>query len=143
MRVAGGAEKGSVTLWMMGLGLLLLTLGGLSVDLWRLIAERRELAVMAEAAAVAAVNAVHEEVFRQTGEIVLQPAEAVELAERSLLAQPGGSDQTLDPDWFVLEDEVTVVVTLRRTVEFTLLRIAGAEPVAIGASARAVADVRP
>lgn len=143
MRVAGGAEKGSVTLWMMGLGLLLLTLGGLSVDLWRLIAERRELAVMAEAAAVAAVNAVHEEVFRQTGEIVLRPAEAVELAERSLLAQPGGSDQTLDPDWFVLEDEVTVVVTLRRTVEFTLLRIAGAEPVAIGASARAVADVRP
>ena len=143
MRVAGGAEKGSVTLWMMGLGLLLLTLGGLSVDLWRLIAERRELAVMAEAAAVAAVNAVHEEVFRQTGEIVLQPAEAVELAERSLLAQPGSSDQTLDPDWFVLEDEVTVVVTLRRTVEFTLLRIAGAEPVAIGASARAVADVRP
>ncbi len=143
MRVAGGAEKGSVTLWMMGLGLLLLTLGGLSVDLWRLIAERRELAVMAEAAAVAAVNAVHEEVFRQTGEIVLQPAEAVELAERSLLAQPGGIGQTLDPDWFVLEDEVTVVVTLRRTVEFTLLRIAGAEPVAIGASARAVADVRP
>ena len=143
MRVAGGAEKGSVTLWMMGLGLLLLTLGGLSVDLWRLIAERRELAVMAEAAAVAAVNAVHEEVFRQTGQIVLEPAEAVELAERSLLAQPGGNDQTLDPDWFVLEDEVTVVVTLRRTVEFTLLRIAGAEPVAIGASARAVADVRP
>jgi hypothetical protein len=49
----------------------------------------------------------------------------------------------LAPDWFVLEDEVTVVVRLRRTVEFTLLRIAGARPVEIGASARAVAEVRP
>ena len=143
MRRSGAAERGSVTLWMMGLGLMILTLGGLSVDLWRLIAERRELAVMAEAAAVAAVNAIDTEEFRRSGEVVLDGDEALLLAERSLLAQPRGADVFLAPDWIVLEDEVTVVVRLRRTVEFTLLRIAGAEPVEIGASARAVAEVRP
>ena len=143
MRRIPAAERGSVTLWMMGLGLMILTLGGLSVDLWRLIAERRELAVMAEAAAVAAVNAVDTEEFRQSGAVVLDGGEALLLAEGSLLAQPRGAGVFLAPDWFVLEDEATVVVRLRRTVEFTLLRIAGAEPVVIGASARAVAEVRP
>lgn len=137
-------ERGSVTLWMVGLGLLLLTLGGLSLDLWRLIGERRELAVMADAVAIAAVNAVDIDTFRETGEVAIDPPAARAMAERSLAAQPTGSDVVLGGDWFVVEpDGVTVTVTLRRVVGFTLLRLAGADPVEIGASARAVADLRP
>ncbi len=137
-------ERGTITLWMLGLGLLLLTLGGLSLDLWRLIGERRELVVMADAAAVASVNGVDESVFRQSGEVVLDGSEARALAERSLAAQPLGDDVILRPDWFVIEaDGVTVVVTLRREVEFTLLRMAGAEPVEIGAAGEAAALLQP
>ena len=44
-------ERGSVTFWMLGLAIALLTVGVLSVDLWALIGERRELTAVADAAA--------------------------------------------------------------------------------------------
>ncbi len=136
-------ERGSVTLWMLGLGLMLLTLGGLSLDLWRLAGERRELATMADAAAVAAANGVDVGHFRETGQVRLDPRRASDLALDSLARQPVGSDLDLDADWFSVEsDGISVVITLRRTVDLTLLRLAGGSAVDIGASGRAAARVR-
>lgn len=136
-------ERGSVTLWMLGLGLMLLTLGGLSLDLWRLVGERRELATMADAAAVAAANGVDVELFRETGLVRLDPSRASGLALDSLARQPVGDDIRLGADWLAIEpDGVSVVITVRRTVELTLLRLAGGSEVDIGASGRAVAHVR-
>lgn len=136
-------ERGSVTLWMLGLGLMLLTLGGLSLDLWRLVGERRELATMADAAAVAAANGVDIAYFRETGLVRLDPSRASDLALDSLARQPVGDDIALGADWLAIEpDGVSVVITVRRTVELTLLRLAGGSAVDIGASGRAVAQVR-
>ena len=135
-------ERGSVTLWMLGLGLMLLTLGGLSLDLWRLVGERRELATMADAAAVAGANGVDIDVFRESGLVQLDPLLVSELAATSLGVQPTGGDVILEADWLSIEpDQVSVVVTLRRQVDLTLLRIAGGTSIEIGASGRATAQV--
>ena len=121
----------------------MLTLGGLSLDLWRLVGERRELATMADAAAVAAANGVDVATFRESGLVQLDPPLVIELAEASLASQPTGFDVDLEPDWLIIEaDGLSVVVTLRREVDLTLLRIAGGTSVGIGASGRATAQVR-
>ena len=41
---AGAAEYGTITLWILGLCLMLFLLGGISLDLWRSFSERRALA---------------------------------------------------------------------------------------------------
>ena len=50
-------ESGTITLWMLGLCLMLFLLGGISLDLWRAFSERRSLAASADAAAVAGASA--------------------------------------------------------------------------------------
>ena len=41
-------ERGTITLWVLGLCISLMFLGGLSLDLWRAVAERRQLSSMAD-----------------------------------------------------------------------------------------------
>ena len=38
------SDRGSITIWMLGLSVLLLLFGGLSIDFWRALALQRELA---------------------------------------------------------------------------------------------------
>ncbi|MGH9030897.1 MAG: pilus assembly protein TadG-related protein, partial [Acidimicrobiia bacterium] len=49
-----------MTVWMLGLCLMLLLLGGISLDLWRAFSERRALASAADAAAIAGASALDE-----------------------------------------------------------------------------------
>ena len=51
------AEHGTITLWILGLCLMLFLLGGISLDLWRSFSERRALAATADAAALAGASA--------------------------------------------------------------------------------------
>ncbi|MFI5372728.1 MAG: pilus assembly protein TadG-related protein, partial [Candidatus Eisenbacteria bacterium] len=51
-------SQGTVTLWLLGLCLLLFALGGISLDLWRSFSERRALVATADAAALAGASAV-------------------------------------------------------------------------------------
>src|ERR1700716_167274 len=48
--IGGPRESGTITLWMLGLCLMLFLLGGISLDLWRAFSERRSLAATADAA---------------------------------------------------------------------------------------------
>src|SRR5690606_15631971 len=41
-------ERGTITMWMLGLSLLLLAFGGLAIDYWRALAYQRELAAIAD-----------------------------------------------------------------------------------------------
>src|SRR6266540_1415895 len=41
----GPRERGQVTVWMLGLAVMLLFLGGLSLDLWRAFTQRQNLAI--------------------------------------------------------------------------------------------------
>ena len=61
---------------MLVLTLLLLGLGGLSADLWRAFSERRELAAVVDAAAVAGASALDEDRYRAADAVGLEAGTA-------------------------------------------------------------------
>jgi len=76
-----------VTIWMLGLSVLILLFGGIAIDLWRALDLQRELAAVADSAAVAAASGVDEEHYRSTGEVLLDPARASTFGQSSLSNQ--------------------------------------------------------
>jgi len=114
-------ERGSTTLWTLDLALTLLMLGGISIDLWSALGAHRDLAGIADAAAVAASSGVNAEVFREEGVIQLDPGLASDLALRLIAAQPNGDDLATTPRVVVAPDGSSVTVSLHRRVELTLL----------------------
>ena len=81
------SERGSVTLWMLGLSLLLLLFGGLAIDFWRALALQRELAAIADSASVAAASGIDEERYRATGEVVIDAARAAGIGSSYVASQ--------------------------------------------------------
>ena len=122
-RLAIGAryESGTITLWMLGLCLMLLLLGGISLDLWRAFSERRSLAASADAAAVAGASALDEAAYRNSGAVRLVPADARRRARASLADQLDGR-ALRDARVEATEDEV--MITVGGSVNFSLLQIA-------------------
>lgn len=118
MRVSD--ERGAVTLWVLGLLFPMMLLGGLSLDLWRGFSERRALAGIADAAAVAGANGLDTDHVYATNEIRLDPALAEELARANLAAQL--DDRSLR-EWDVVATEESVTVRLAGSVDLTLLRL--------------------
>jgi Flp pilus assembly protein TadG len=113
-------ESGTITLWMLGLCLMLFLLGGISLDLWRAFSERRSLAATADAAAVAGASALDEAAYRSTGAVRLVPADAEGRARTSLADQ---LDRRALRDARVEATEDTVMVTVGGSVDFSLLQI--------------------
>jgi hypothetical protein len=112
-------ERGFITLWVLGLTVALLFLGGLGVDLWRAIAVRREISAMADAAATAGANGLNESALRG-GRLVLDEGRvrrlvASELAEYPAVSRLDGASLTTSG--------AQVTVVLRERVEFSLLGI--------------------
>lgn len=134
------SERGSVTFWVLGLAFALLSLGVLSVDLWALIAERRELAGLADAAASAAAGAVDESEWRHAQTLTLDREEATDQAWRILERNVRIED--LDASIEFDADGVTVRVSLTRRVETALLGLAGRHMVEVGAASEAMAFLR-
>lgn len=81
------SERGSVTLWTLGLSLLLLLFGGLAVDFWRALALQRELAAIVDSASVAAASGIDEEHYRATGEVLIDAARASGLGSNYVASQ--------------------------------------------------------
>lgn len=127
------AEDGTVTIWLLGLAVAVLAVGGLAVDLWRVAAERRELAGAVDAAAVAGASAIDEEAFRVQGTVQLDTIGAVASACTYLRAHAdppipcGGVVATVD----------AIRVEAERDVELTLLRVLapGQGPITLRVSA--------
>lgn len=120
-----------------GLAVCLLVVGGFAVDLWRVLVERRHWADVADAAAAAGANGVDVDHYRSTGEVRLDPEQAVALAAQSLAGQPDRDGLRGAPR--VAADDTTVVVELDAEVDLTLLRlVALAGPVTVTVSASAV-----
>lgn len=112
-----------MTLWGIGLGVALLVFGALVVDVWRVFAERQELGGLADSAAIAGATAIDQDVFRATGEVILDVADA-----------PARAGQYLTANAFNLAGEVTadiavvgappddlLSVTLTKDFEFAVL----------------------
>lgn len=81
------SDRGSVTIWMLGLSLLLLLFGGLVIDFWRALALQQELAAIADSASVAAASGIDEGHYRMTGEVVIDPARARVLGSAYAVSQ--------------------------------------------------------
>lgn len=130
------ADRGSVTLFVLGLCVLMLFVGGLALDLWRAFSERLALASAADAAAVAGASALDVDHYRRTGEARLDPALAEDRALDAIAAQADRRSLT-GAAAAATAEEVTVSATGR--VDFTLLRIflAGEDPFTVTVSATA------
>jgi Flp pilus assembly protein TadG len=113
-------ESGTITLWMLGLCLMLFLLGGISLDLWRAFSERRALAATADAAAIAGASALDEAAYRSSGAVRLAPADAQRRARASLAEQ---LDRRALRDARIEATEDTVMVTVGGSVDFSLLQI--------------------
>src|SRR5262245_39917058 len=126
-------QRGTITLWLLGLCLMLLPLGGLGLDLGRAFSTRRSLSAAADAAALAGAGAIDVAAYRADGTVRLDPTRAESRARRSVTAQ-------LDRDAVravrVDVDGDTVTVEVSGDVDLTLLRlIRGAEAFTVIASA--------
>ena len=115
------SERGSITFWVLGLSIAVLFLGGISVDLWRVMSDRRELAAVADSAAAAGASAIDVDHWRDTGEIRLLNDGAIDLVQR-IVAQHGFAGDLSGPIGVTVAGD-SVQVTMTREVELTLLRI--------------------
>jgi hypothetical protein len=113
-------DAGTVTLWLLGVCLMLFALGGISVDLWRGFSARRSLANTADAAALAGASAIDEDAYRHRGVVELEPALA-ESRARAHAARQLDAASLRDVDVHADRDAVTVVV--RGELAFTLLGV--------------------
>lgn len=157
-RVARGgmrrAQRGAVSITVLGLALCLLLVGGVTLDAGRALEARRSLAAMADAAALAGADGIDEAAARR-GVVRLDPARVRRLVARTLRAQGAqgaqGAQDAQDAQGNPAVEVVAVVVesaavrvVLRRRVVLTLARLAGARrPVTVTASARAAPRLVP
>lgn len=119
-RASATREGGTITIWVLGLCLMLFLLGGISLDLWRAFSERRALAAAADAAAIAGASALDEPAYRASGEVRLVPADAQRRALQSLAGQV---DRRALRDSRVRPDAQTVYVEVTGSVDFSLLNL--------------------
>lgn len=137
-RIGDDGERGSVTLWVLYWSLSVLFISGFGLDLWRGVSVRRSLVEQAEAAASAGANAVDAETFRRTGEVVIDPGLADEMARANLRAQ---GDADLVDNAQITVDPATqeVAVSLEADVDFTLVKVflSDEAPLRVGVTARA------
>ena len=115
-------ERGSITVWLLGLAVLLLFAGGLSLDLWRAVGARQLLANAADAAAIAGSTGIDDARFRATGEVVLDPEVAGQRA-RDSLAHQGGVPIAAPPAIEVQVSPPLVAVVVTGQVRLTLLHV--------------------
>jgi hypothetical protein len=134
-------QRGTITLWLLGLCVMLLPLGGLGLDLGRAFSARRSLGAAADAAALAGSGALDVAAYRADGTVRLDPALAEARARRSVAEQ---LDDEAIRSVRVRVEEQSVTVVVEGEVGLTLLRLVrGAEPFTLTASAIARPHVRP
>ncbi len=107
-------------LWMLMVVMMTLFLGGIAVDLWRAFSERRAVAGMVDAAAIAGASGIDADRYRATNEVVLDPVEARTRALANL-AQQGEDLPGVVVE--VAPDGSAIAVTATRDVPFTLMRV--------------------
>jgi Flp pilus assembly protein TadG len=129
-------ERGdAMIIWCLLLALLLLPLGGLSIDLWHGVAVQRSLQSAAEDAATAGSSGIDVQHYRATGCLVLDPAAAVPLAQANLALQEHlGPLATVAIS--VSPSDQQISVRLQEDVHLTLLSLVeGDKPLVVTATA--------
>ena len=137
LRVARGDERGeAMVIWCLGIAILLLPLGGISLDLWHAISEERALQTAAADAAEAGASGINVAVYRTNGQVTLDPGLATSLAETNLVAQSDLPPLSQPPQITVTPDGTEITVVLHEDVRLTLLGLLeGNHPIRIAGSA--------
>lgn len=129
------SEQGSIQLFMLGLGVAILLLGGISFDLWRLIGERRELSALADSAAIAATSGIDGNYFREQGLSRLDPALVDSQISAVMSQQPRSILNGLSAPIVVLDTAgCDVTVRFERTFDFALLDFGTASNIEMSAT---------
>lgn len=115
-------EHGFFTIWTMGLCIMLMAVGGMSLDLWRGFSERRELAAITDSAAIAAASQIDLAAFKANGSTKLDPTRAKQVALAYLNEQGAQANITYlnPPVVTVTDDEVNIEASTR--IELTLMK---------------------
>lgn len=119
------SERGSVTAWLMVVPLLILLLGGISVDLWTALSARGRIAAVADDAAAAAATAVSAHGSRETAQRVQLDVE--EASRRALVAVDTHPDAARVVSRTVHASTDLVSVTVEGELAFMLLRLVGGD----------------
>lgn len=127
-------ENGMVTVWVLGLLVIILPLVGIAIDCWRVIAADSALSSAVDAAAVAGANGVDEAAYRDRGVDVLDPARAEAIAHDVFAAQPEAVQVW---DLSITADPGQITVSARLDVSFSIARMFHPNPVPVTASATA------
>ena len=111
-------ERGSVTLWSLGLVLILLFAGAVALDLWRVVSYHGTLTGIADRAAIAGAAEVDvAALYRNSVELV--PDGAARAAEDFARSQPHWDSASMTVRAFADRSRVSVEVS--GTVELSLL----------------------
>ena len=127
----------SAPIMVLIMAMMVMFIGGISIDLWRVIANHREVSGLADGAAIAGATAVDIAAFEAdpTAHPVLDPALATQRVCQYMADHEGVSacpSATLTVDF--APDLSGIVVSYQREVELTFLRIVevgGAEPIVV------------
>lgn len=143
--LAMGDERGftSVTFMLMML-VMVMAVGAISVDLWHLVSEHREVSGVVDGAAISAAGAIDEGALRLDPPLLQIDADRAVDRACSYLQANGGVGLCPGPNAVVVVGTDTVSVTMRRMVNLTLLKVfAGldpdvdASPIEVGATSTA------
>lgn len=139
-RGIGGGQVGSVTIWGIGLTLVIAGFAGLVIDTWRVFAERQDLAGMADSATIAAATAIDIPHLNETGEVILELDDAELRALEYLEHQDGWSG---DIAYTIAAAPNGITVVLEKNVDFSLLGplLPGEEPLHITVTSLASPNV--
>ncbi len=120
-------SEGFVTIWILGLCVILLFLGGISLDLWRAFSDRRVLAAIVDAAAVAGASDLDREHVRtqsQAGHPVVRLDEhAARRRAEEYLAIHARKLRIQDASVTFSPDLTEITVTASAVSNLTLVRI--------------------
>jgi uncharacterized membrane protein len=112
-------ERGAVTIWGIGLILVLFGVAGLAIDTWRVFAERQALAGLADSASIAGATAVDVVEFRDSGTVQLDQGLAA--ARASAYLNEHAPDLDDDIAAAITFPANGIEVTLTREVELTII----------------------
>ncbi len=127
----GRGEEGTVTAFVVVFAFALLLLAGVVIDGGLTLAAKVQAIDEAQAAARAGAQAIDLPLFRSTGEVVLDPAEATQLAEAYLAKTGHVGAVTVDGD------QVSVTVSVTQPMQ--ILSIAGLGQITVSGHGSALA----
>lgn len=131
-------ERGSITIWLLGLGFGLLVLGGLGLDLWSAVFVHARLSGLAEAIATAAASGISEDHWRRTGQVRIDPDRARNLGLALASRHPDASILSDSPRIDIDPTLGSVTAHVSGSTRLTLLRlVSGADRIAVAATATA------